>query len=80
MANLRNLKSFISEHEEKLDRKIAAAATEGREGATHRFPSLHNFSDTLTPVHYRKILGAQFTSKSQHTKTWPMRYEMTPRN
>ena len=80
MANLRNLQSFISEHERKLERKIETAATEGRLSATQRFPGSRNFSDTLTPVHYRKVLGAQFTGSRAHTNTWPMRYEMTPRN
>ena len=79
MVDSQYLKSFIAEHDRKLDVKIEATALAGRLGVNYRHTVGDGAFSPLSPRTYRTILGRQYSTKSS-SPTWPMRYETVPRN
>lgn len=79
MVNSQYLKSFIAEHDRKLDAKIEATALAGRLGVNYRHAVGDGVFSPLSPKSYQNILGRQYSNKTV-SPTWPMRYEIVPRN
>ncbi len=78
MVNTRQLHSFVTEHERKLDAKIEAVASDVQQLACDRHSSDNGYVRSIGPRAYQAALWAKFVPRA-NGRTWPMRYEVTPR-
>jgi hypothetical protein len=79
MVNARKLHSFVTEHERKLDAKIEAVAADAESHTSSRHATESGHVRPLGQHVYHAVLWAKFVPRSMG-RTWPMRYEVTPRN
>ncbi len=78
MISIQKLQAFVTEHEQKLQRKIDAAAAKGDASATHRYRVQYSENEPVRHQNVDAVLGQRFAPKGK-AYTWPMRYEITPR-
>lgn len=78
MTDIHNLRSFVADHERKLTAKIEATAVAGRLGVNYRHVDDES-SGLFSLRHLRSVLEHKYLPHA-NARTWPMRYEITPRN